>query len=90
MEPINIDALVQNFAGRNAQLIIQDEQGSDQAPSVQKFIKKIQLCPDGTHVRFYFDDFYFLAVPLAAEAILSEKEWTATDRESGLIYKIAI
>jgi hypothetical protein len=87
VEPINIDDLKQ-FVGVPVELAIQDVQGGDQAPSVKKTVKKVQYCPDGTHIRFYLDDFYFLAVPLASRVHQSETKWTAFDIESGLHYTI--
>ena len=65
MEPINLDEL-QRFVGVTVEIAIEDEEGGDQAPVVKKTIKKIQFCPDHTHVRFYFDDYLFFAVPLAS------------------------
>lgn len=85
MEPINVDEL-QRFVGATVEIAIQDEQGGDQAPTVKKAIKKIQNCPDRTHVRFYFDSIYFLAVPLNSKVIQSEDLFSASDLESGLTY----
>lgn len=87
MEPINLDKL-KIFTGTSAEISIYDEQGSDQAPSIKKTIKKIQLCPDQTHIRFYFDDFYFIAVPMASTISETDTEWSAFDQESGLHYTI--
>jgi hypothetical protein len=85
VEPIKIDEL-QHFVGASVEMAIQDEHGGDQAPAVKKEIKKIQLCPDGTHIRFYFDNIYFLAVPLASKMNLTEELFKASDLESGLTY----
>jgi hypothetical protein len=85
VEPIKIDEL-QHFVGASVAMAIQDEQGGDQAPAVKKEIKKIQLCPDGTHVRFYFDNIYFLAVPLNSNVNQSDDMFSAFDIESGLAY----
>lgn len=87
MEPIKLDDL-QRFVGASVEIGIHDEQGKDQAPAVKKTVKKVQLCPDGTHVRFYFDHMYFLAVPLESDVTESELEWSASDPESGLTYII--
>jgi hypothetical protein len=85
VEPINIDEL-QRFTGETMEIAIEDKQGGDQAPVVKKTIKKIKLCPDHTHVRFYFDSVYFLAVPLNSDVIESETMFSASDLESGLTY----
>ena len=85
MEPINLHDL-QHFIGSTVEMAIQDVQGGDQAPAVQKKIKKIQYCPDGTHIRFYFDAIYFLAVPLNSQILQSEASFSALDHNSGLTY----
>ena len=85
MEPINIDEL-QRFVGATVEIAIEDKEGGDQAPVVKKTIKKIQFCPDHTHVRFYFDTIYFLAVPLSSNVIESDAMFSAADPESGLTY----
>lgn len=86
MEPINIDEL-QRFVGATVEIAIEDKEGGDQAPAVKKTIKKIQFCPDHTHVRFYFDAIYFLAVPLSSNVIETDAMFSAADPESGLTYK---
>ncbi|OLS40640.1 hypothetical protein BTR25_08180 [Bacillus sp. MRMR6] len=66
--------------------MIQDKQGGDQAAAVKKSIKKVQLCPDQTHVRFYFDQVYFLAVPVNSSIKETDTQWSAFDQASGLTY----
>ena len=87
MEPIKLDD-VKCFAGVAVEIAIRDSEGGDQAPAVKKVVKKVQHCPDGTHIRFYFDDFYFLAVPLASEVSQTETAWSAFDAVSGLQYMV--
>ncbi|MEH7549694.1 hypothetical protein FB550_11311 [Neobacillus bataviensis] len=87
MEPINL-ADVEPFIGALVEIIIQDEQGGDQAAAVRKTIKEVQYCPDKTHIRFYFDHFYFLAVPLTSKITQSDEVWAAFDAESGLTYTL--
>ena len=87
MEPINL-ADIEHFIGALVEIIIQDEQGGDQAASVRKRIKKVQYCPDKTHIRFYFDHYYFLAVPLTSKINQSDEVWAAFDAESGLTYTL--
>lgn len=86
MASIDIKKLQERFAGAEVEIAIQDREGGDQPPVVSKSIKKVQLCPDGTHLRFYFDDFYFLAVPFASQVTESAGLWSAADEESGLTY----
>ncbi|MBY0148531.1 hypothetical protein [Neobacillus niacini] len=85
MAPISIDEL-QRFVGETMEISIEDKQGGDQAPKIKKTIRKIQLCPDHTHIRFYFDSVYFLAVPLISNISQSEVSFFASDLESGLTY----
>ncbi|MFJ5716156.1 hypothetical protein [Neobacillus sp. NPDC093127] len=87
MEPIKLED-VKRFVGVPVEIIIHDEDGGDQAPAVKKTVKKVQLCPDNTHIRFYFDDFYFLAVPLYSRVSESDEHWSAFDPESGLTYTV--
>ncbi|OIK16196.1 hypothetical protein BIV60_05300 [Bacillus sp. MUM 116] len=87
MESINLEDL-KRFTGRPVEISILDSEGGDQAPTVNKTIKKVQLCPDGTHIRFYFDHYYFLAVPLESDVVETETEWSAFDPESGLHYAV--
>lgn len=79
---------VKRFVGGPVEIVIHDEDGGDQAPAVKKTIKKVQICPDGTHIRFYFDDIYFLAVPLTSRVNQSEEQLSAFDSESGLTYTV--
>jgi hypothetical protein len=85
VEPINMEEL-QRFVGETMEISIEDTEGGDQAPKIKKTIKKIQFCPDHTHVRFYFDSIYFLAVPLISNVNQSEGMFSASDHESGLTY----
>jgi len=84
------DRNLKRFEGANVQLAIKDREGTDQAPAIRKAIKYVLMCPDGTHVRFYFDKNKFLAVPVTSEFGGSETELTAYDAGSGLSYKVKI
>lgn len=79
---------VQPYVGVPVEIIIRDQEGGDQAPTVKKTVKKAQLCPDGTHLRLYFDDYYFLVVPLKSTFTTTDTEWSAFDSESGLQYTV--
>lgn len=87
MEPINLDK-VKRLVGVPLEVIIHDQEGRDQAPAVKKIVKKVQYCPDGTHIRFYFDDVYFLAVPTLCRVSQSEAQWSAFDSKSDLTYTL--
>jgi hypothetical protein len=79
---------IEQFTGDPVDISIQDDQAGDQAGAIRKTIKKVQYCPDQTHIRFYFDDFYFLAVPLTSKVKQSDDVWAAMDADSGLTYTI--
>ena len=85
MELINLEEL-HRFAGASVEITVHDQQGGDQAPAINKKIEKIEYCPDKTHIRFYFDHFNFIAVPLASNIAQSETLFSASDTESGLTY----
>jgi hypothetical protein len=85
---INLEDVRARFAGTTVEITILDQEGGDQAPSVRKMIEKVQLCPDGTHLRFYFDKMYFLAVPLSGRVSEADHLWSAYDAESGLTYTV--
>ncbi|MCQ6274368.1 hypothetical protein JMM81_05165 [Bacillus sp. V3B] len=87
MELIKLEDL-NRFLAVPVQVGIQDIQGEERAPFLQKTIKKLQICPDHTHLRIYFDDVKFFAIPLDAAITESANEWTAYDHHSGLNYII--
>jgi hypothetical protein len=84
---INIEAL-NPFVLVPVEVAILDTQGGDQATFVKKTVKKLEICPDQTHLRIYFDDYYFFAIPLQSEVIQTNTEWSAIDPSSGLRYII--
>lgn len=87
MGHIKIEEL-QAFVGIPVEVAILDDQGSERAPFVKKTIEKIEKCPDGTHVRIYFNELHFFAVPFGANVIENTSEWSAFDSISELLYTI--
>ncbi|WP_245807674.1 hypothetical protein [Halobacillus massiliensis] len=87
MGPINIEDL-KPYISTPVQVCIHGDQGEEMAPWVKKRIKKLALCPDKTHIRIYFDDFYFFAAPLTSRVKQTENEWSAYDQEAGLYFVI--
>ncbi|MFB3162025.1 hypothetical protein ABLO26_11655 [Neobacillus sp. 179-J 1A1 HS] len=85
METINLEEL-RGFVGARVEVSVHDQQGGDQAPAINKKLEKIEYCPDQTHIRFYFDRFNFIAVPIASDMAQSETLFSASDTESGLTY----
>ncbi|WNS78417.1 hypothetical protein RRU94_00120 [Domibacillus sp. DTU_2020_1001157_1_SI_ALB_TIR_016] len=67
------------------QVGVQDASG-ERAPLVSRVIQKAAICPDGTHIRLYFDRRFFLAVPRKSCVTKNEQEWMAFDQETELSY----
>ncbi|NRG44132.1 hypothetical protein HRF87_05070 [Bacillus sp. CRN 9] len=74
------------FVLQKTKISIRDEAGDEQAPFISKIITKVDLCPDSTHIRIYFDQIHFLAVPLTSNITTGDNWWTAFDENSGLQY----
>ena len=82
-----MDAL-QSFVSETVEVAILDKQGGDIAPFVRKTVQKLEICPDHTHQRIYFDKIHFFAVPLNSKITLTNTEWSAYDHEVELQYII--
>ncbi|MBS4179253.1 hypothetical protein [Lederbergia citrea] len=87
MELINTEDL-QPFLKSTVGVTIYDHTWEDQSPITGKSIEKLETCPDGTHLRIYFDKLRFFAIPHTAIVSISEKEWIAFDQEACLHYVI--
>lgn len=87
MEHINFN-LLQEFIKSPVEVSIQDEEGEERAPFVRKEIRNIGLCPDQTHLRIYFEQQKFFAIPLESKVELVGDTWTATDMCNKLMYVI--
>lgn len=79
---------LERFRDEKIEVAIHDAKGDMQPPWVEKKMKKLELCPDKTHLRIYFDTFYFFAIPLTSTIGQSNADWSAHDEESGLYYLI--
>ncbi len=88
VQDINLEEL-KIYANQTVELSIQDYSAEEQtAPFIKKLLVKVGLCPDQTHVRIYFDDRNFFAIPRSCQVTVSEKEWVAFDEASKLYYVI--
>lgn len=87
VETINLE-LLQEFMKKPVEVSIQDEQGEERAPFIRKEIRKVELCPDHTHLRIYFDQQKFFAIPLDSKVEQVGANWTATDMCNKLTYVI--
>jgi hypothetical protein len=88
VEAVELIKDLEPFLGEKIEVAIHDAETDTQPPWVEKQIKKLELCPDRTHLRIYFDTYYFFAVPLTSSVSLSDMNWSAYDLESGLYYLI--
>ncbi len=79
---------LENCIGSSVKVCIHGEEGEDMAPWLDKKVKKLANCPDNTHLRIYFDNHYFFAVPFTSEVKQTETEWSAYDQKAGLYYVI--
>lgn len=86
MPSIELESL-KNFASGPVSVAIRDKQG-EKAPFVKKQVKKIELCPDKTHIRVYFDSHFFVAIPLNSQLTKTNNEWSAYDETAKLYYVI--
>lgn len=87
VETIDLNYLHQLMSSP-VEVSIQDVEGSDRAPFIRKEITKLELCPDKTHVRLFFDEQKFFAIPLISKVEIVGNDWTATDMFSKLTYVI--
>jgi uncharacterized protein YprB with RNaseH-like and TPR domain len=88
VQGINLKTL-KVYVNQTIEFSIQDHTGEEQpAPFVKKQVKKVELCPDQTHVRLYFDPRNFWAIPLSSDVAVSDKGWVAFDDVSKLYYVI--
>lgn len=88
MEAVELIKDLERFLGEKIEVAIHDAETDMQPPWIEKQIKKLELCPDETHLRIYFDTFYFFAIPLTSSVSQSDDDWSAYDLESGLYYLI--
>ncbi|MBS4209221.1 hypothetical protein KHA95_14250 [Bacillus sp. FJAT-50079] len=81
-------AELQPFLHTKVGVTIYDEEWEDKTPPIPKKIQKLAICPDGTHLRIYFDEHRFFAVPHTSKVTVSEREWIAFDQMANLHYVI--
>jgi|GEM_PF-1152311 len=74
------------FISKNVGVSIYDETWTDQSPLRTEKIEKVALCPSHTHLRIYFNEKNFFAIPRTANVSITEATWVAFDKESGLHY----
>lgn len=67
-------------------LTIQGKEEEDKPAWMEKVVQSVELCPDGTHVRLYFDSLHFIAFPKDSVVSRKENTWSAFDQETFLTY----
>ncbi|WP_246010460.1 hypothetical protein [Bacillus yapensis] len=87
MAAINFE-LLEGLIQSPVEVSIQDDEGEERAPFVRIEIRKIEICPDQTHLRIYFDQRKFFAIPLESKVEIVGDTWTATDVCNKLTYVI--
>ncbi|MDC3417863.1 hypothetical protein [Aquibacillus salsiterrae] len=76
------------LVNKRVQVCIQGEDGEDKAPWIDRKIHQLSLCPDKTHLRIYFDQHFFVAVPLTSSVKQDDHGWIAYDKTTRLYYAI--
>lgn len=79
---------LKDFVSIPIKLTIQGNEEVNQPAWMEKTIQNAKLCPDGTHIRLYFDSFHFIAVPKHSEITKTSHMWSAFDKETSLRYLI--
>lgn len=87
MAQIQIESLNQ-FIATNVGITIYDDTWTDQSPLRSEKVKKVTYCPNETHIRVYFNERQFFAIPRTAKVTETSASWTAIDEEGGLHYVI--
>lgn len=77
---------VEPFISESVGVSIYDETWTDQSPLRSEKIEKVELCPNNTHLRIYFNQKNFFAIPRTANVSITESSWVAFDKDSGLHY----
>lgn len=76
------------FARENVGVTIYDETWTAQSPLRSEKISHVSYCPNETHLRIYFNERNFFAIPREAKVTTRDNKWTAYDEVSRLHYVI--
>lgn len=85
----SMDAL-KEYKGCSIEVKIMDLEDQQTAPTVQKILWDVRLCPDATHIRFHFDETTFIAVPIHSKIEWGYPQFLAVDTEAKLTYQIKV
>jgi hypothetical protein len=78
----------EEFIGQSMRITICGGEGEEIAPAVTKPLHHVGLCPDQTHIRLYFNELQFVAIPVDSEWSEASEQVTAYDTEGKLTYMI--
>jgi len=76
------------FITEDVGVTIYDETWTTQSPLREEKISHVTLCPNQTHLRIYFNEMNFFAIPREAKMTTTKNTWTAYDEQSRLHYVI--
>jgi hypothetical protein len=79
---------LQPFVAHPICLSIRGEEEEEYSPEVEKTLVKLEACPDGTHLRLYFNQVQFLAIPFVSQITLGEDSYQAYDSVTKLYYHV--
>ncbi|SET02454.1 hypothetical protein SAMN05216389_104209 [Oceanobacillus limi] len=79
---------LEKFIASSVEVCIHGRDDEDRAPWIKRKIRKVEPCPDATHLRIYFDKRFFVAVPFSSSVVQRETEWKAFDESASLYYVI--
>ncbi|MBM7605553.1 hypothetical protein JOC75_003576 [Metabacillus crassostreae] len=77
-----------DFVSIPVKVTIQGSDKEEQPSWMNKTIQSSKLCPDGTHIRLYFDQRSFIAFPKTCKVTRKGDIWSAYDDETCLTYLI--
>lgn len=87
MDVLNIDDL-KSFISEDVGVTIYDQTWTDQSPLRSETVHKVEVCPQNSHIRIYFNEKKFFAVPKTSKVKITASSWTAVDEASGLHYVV--
>jgi len=93
----DLTKLLEKLVDYKMRIWIQDQAEDaepQQAPMVERHLAKWELCEEGEHIRLFFNQCQFLAIPITAGHITLEEKpqeilLTTEDRKGKLLYTLS-
>lgn len=79
---------VKSLIRENVGVTIYDESWTAQSPLREEKIHHVSLCPNKSHLRIYFNERNFFAIPREAKVKTRDNKWIAYDEKSRLHFVI--